>query len=245
VTKAIPAATDATPRLRKVCEQFETMFLSQLLKENLKKISSLKGSTPGGGLYGSLAADAFSTALAAGGGIGIADMLLNQLQGHQATGSNPGARRSAIPFPGTVTDNTVLGRLKAIDPVISNIARSLGVAGNWVRAIIVQESNVRPTALSSKGAGGLMQLMRETADEMGVKNRFDIADNIRGGATYFTKLLKQFGGNHELALAAYNAGPGAVSRHGGIPPYRETEQYVREVIQKKQELDEIYASEST
>ena len=110
---------------------------------------------------------------------------------------------------------------------IDAIAKRHGVDPHLVRAVIRVESNFDPKAVSPKGAAGLMQLMPETAMRYGVENRFDPAQNVDGGVRYLRDLMTMFNGNLSLALAAYNAGEGAVLKYGRrIPPYPETQQYV-------------------
>lgn len=112
---------------------------------------------------------------------------------------------------------------------IQAAAEVFAVDDALIRAIIHAESAYQPDALSPKGAQGLMQLMPATQADLQVIDVFDPVSNIEGGTLYLSRLLEQFDQSVELAAAAYNAGPGAVSEYGGIPPYKETREYVRRV----------------
>lgn len=116
------------------------------------------------------------------------------------------------------------------DPHIKFACQRHGLDYNLVKAVIKAESAFDPGALSPKGAMGLMQLMPETSRGLGVVDPFDPNQNIDGGVRYLKLLLHRFDNNVLLALAAYNAGPEAVEKHGGIPPYEETRNYVRRVL---------------
>ena len=111
---------------------------------------------------------------------------------------------------------------------VAQVEREYGLPSGIVDAVIYQESRGRMNAVSPKGALGLMQLMPGTAAQLGV-NPYDADQNIRGGARYLRQQIDRFG-SIPLALAAYNAGPGAVLRYGGIPPYRETQNYVATIL---------------
>jgi len=120
---------------------------------------------------------------------------------------------------------------QAYDEIIEEAAAKYEVDANLIRAVMQAESAFHPYVVSRAGAGGLMQLMPDLAEEMGVANAFDPRDNIMGGVRYLKRLLDYHGGNIDLALASYNAGPGNVERYGGIPPFEETRNYVKTIKQ--------------
>ncbi len=119
---------------------------------------------------------------------------------------------------------------QALAPLFDRAARNAQVSPHLLEAVASAESAFRSDAVSAKGARGVMQLMPGTARMLGVRNPDDAAQNIEGGAAYLGDLLRAFDGDTVLALAAYNAGPGAVRRHRGVPPYPETKAYVDRVL---------------
>lgn len=121
-------------------------------------------------------------------------------------------------------------RREKIAEDVKALSSKYGVDPLLVDAVIQQESGYQPAVVSKSGAIGLMQLMPKTAEGLGVKDPYDPLQNLEGGIKYLAQQLDRFGGNVSLALAAYNAGPGAVSKYGGIPPYNETQNYVRKIM---------------
>jgi soluble lytic murein transglycosylase-like protein len=132
---------------------------------------------------------------------------------------------SAAPVSGT-------GSSSAFDDQINAAAASNGIDPALLKGLVSQESGFNPNARSGAGAVGLTQLMPGTAASLGVTNPLDPAQSLQGGAKYLREQLDRFGGDEQLALAAYNAGPGAVQKYGGVPPYAETQNYVTSVMSK-------------
>lgn len=117
-----------------------------------------------------------------------------------------------------------------IDELIETFSEKYNIDSDFIKAIIKQESGFNAKATSKKGAMGLMQLMPKTAESLGVVDAYNPSQNIEGGVKYLKGLLEKFDNNQELALAAYNAGPNAVKKYGGIPPYKETQNYVKAIM---------------
>jgi Transglycosylase SLT domain len=139
-------------------------------------------------------------------------------------------KRPALYRP--IRPSTSPGNRLAYAALIDQVAGETGVKPELLHAVIRAESAYDPAAISPAGAGGLMQLMPGTADRYGVRDRFDPAQNVRGGARYLRDLLQMFDRNLQLALAGYNAGENAVIQYDrSIPPYAETQQYVKRVLQ--------------
>ena len=215
-------------RLMKACQDFEAIFISHLLKTmrtSQEEESELFGDGLGGEIFQDLFDSEMAKTLSTGEGMGLARRIFSDLErllpdASQGPGSGGISSIRNPPGIGNVYQNHIL-----------DASRQYGVDPDLVRAVIQRESGGDPNSVSSKGAKGLMQLMDETASEMGVRNSRDPRENIMGGTRYLRILLNRFGGDVQLALAAYNAGPAAVEQYGGIPPYRETREYVGRVLE--------------
>jgi hypothetical protein len=246
--------------LEKSAEEFEGVFLNTLLKAMRQTVPENDLFNGGGAtkFYRQMHDAEIAKTLATGhSGMGIADMIVRQLSrdGENETTLPPSgpkvlARyREVMPLGPDTPVRSRLTRLAAQQG--TTVADTLGrfqreiESASWgsgldpalILSVVMEESGGDPGARSSKGALGLMQLMPETARELGVADRTDAAQNLQGGARYLADMLKKFAGQLDVALAAYNAGPGTVDRLGGkIPDYPETRRYVRRVLERYEQL---------
>ena len=163
------------------------------------------------------------------------DELFYHVDGDRVVFTNSPLRNDSRPVPGMESPTgPARKRLPSTiyDPFIERVARENGLSPSLIKAVALVESGFDPHAVSSKGAQGLMQLMPGTARQYGVQDAFDPLENLRAGARHLRALLDEFDADETLALAAYNAGSGAVRRHGGVPAYPETRAYVRKVQER-------------
>lgn len=247
---ALGKGRSADDRIMKTAREFEAMFAGYMLKNmnNAVQRDPLVKKSMGESVFQDMLMDEYAKTISENGSFGLSGMLYRTLKNDPATLSaytdkmhEYNAKKYAMQaasftngdfgeIEGLKNRDSVDVRMKKLEPYIRSAARRNGVDADLVAAVIRQESGGDAYAVSQSGAKGLMQLMDSTARELGVRNVFDRASNIEGGTRYLKKLLASYNNDLELALAAYNAGPEAVAKHGGVPPYPETRNYVDSVM---------------
>jgi Rod binding domain-containing protein len=235
----------------KAARGFESMFLNMVYKEmkNGMKLDKEDGGEDGEMTFGADTLEgytnmAFTDELSkVGSGIGIAQKVYQQLTGEKLEPyrqySQGGTKidfkthkvqndNSFKPLGDTFIDR-LNSRLGNLSDIIKEASDKHNVPEHLIKAVISAESAGKSNAVSGAGAKGLMQLMDGTAKDLGVKNSFDAKDNIMGGTKYLKQMLDKYNGDTNLALAAYNAGPGNVDKYKGVPPFSETNSYLKKV----------------
>jgi soluble lytic murein transglycosylase-like protein len=242
-------------RIQKVAHDFESLFTSMMLK-SMRKASGDNPMMPqsfGEKIYTEMLDDEYSKMSGKHGFIGLAAMIEKELERQDpAESSNDKIPESTlenmwIPDNSFITSQksqsssikqsgTIRERVNKWESIINDASQTYNVDNKLISAIIAQESGGNQYAVSKAGAKGLMQLMDSTANDLGVDNSFSPKLNIMGGTRYIRSLLDKYNGNEQLALASYNAGPGAVDKYNGIPPYTETQNYVKSVLELKSQF---------
>jgi len=242
---------EASKRAHKAAQEFEALFTSMMFKAMRKTVpeGSLIKTGMGEKIFTEMLDSEYSKLMASKGSMGLADLIVKEIERSEGRSfpsmreldntplwaiekRRPSGSASQSGRNNATLIERVNGRWEAL---ITEASERHGVDRDLVTAVIAQESAGNPNAVSHKGAKGLMQLMDGTAREMGVRYSFSPAENINGGVKYLKMMLNMFDGDEKLALASYNAGPGAVRRHGGIPPFRETQEYVTAVLRLREQ----------
>lgn len=231
-------------RAAEVSKQFESLLTTMMLKSMMPESNGMFGEEGfGGDYFESIFQQEIATHMSKGKGLGVADMIYQKITGEKLD-KTPVKIERVIPPPikspklSLGTENTSpikpstqsLDRLSKYDPIIDRASAMYGIDKNLIKSVILAESAAKEDAISSAKAKGLMQLMDSTADYLGVKNSWNPQENIFGGTKYLAELLRKYNGELKFALAGYNAGPGNVDKYKGIPPFAETQSYVKRVM---------------
>ena len=250
ITSPSSPSTQNSEKIRKVATDFESLFTSMMLRSMRKTVGDNPLIPAGFGekIYTDMLDDEYSKMVGKHASLGLADMIVKELERNNTQQSSLGKLDNLntiepwmldsrlVPQNVSVPEGKPAAMVKKWDKMVSEAGETYDVDKNLISAVIAQESAGNPYAVSRAGAKGLMQLMDTTAQDMGVSHSFSPKSNIQGGVKYLRKMLDQFNGDEELALAAYNAGPSAVKKYNGIPPYSETINYVKSVLRLKKQF---------
>ena len=238
-------------KLKAAVKDFEAIFVQYMLK-SMQETENIDGEDkPGQGFGKDIMTGLFNMKLAQymakNSELGIGSMLYKEFTGENLDSQVPQSPptdgnmslqnlpSSQAPFGAlqkirAYSSGSLLENVGKYSDIINEAAGAYNLQPNLIKAVIAAESAGKVDSVSSKNAKGLMQLIDSTAKEMGVTNPMDPRENIMGGTKYLKSLLDEFSGNLPLALASYNAGPGAVQQYGGVPPYGETQNYIKRVM---------------
>jgi Rod binding domain-containing protein len=246
--KGIDVSNRFTPeekqKLAKVSKEFESMLTSMMIKSMTKTTDGLLGKDNyGGDVLDVLFETELSNHITENQGMGVAEQIYNSLTGETISSLKKITKEKFIapimsnsvknetkPVVNNIKLNSnALNRIEEFKEIINEASNKYNVDKQLIKSVILAESAGKVDAKSRANAKGLMQLMDSTATDMGVKNPWNPRENIFGGTKYLSKMLKDFDGDIDLALAAYNAGPGNVKKYNGIPPFKETQNYITRV----------------
>lgn len=232
--------------ISRAAKGFESLFIFRMLQEMRKTVpkNPLWGDSFGMDVFMSMFDEKIANRIAESGQFGLSDILMKYLERKYEAGKEVPTDNSTSEKSGEnplIQDANIkelsLGEcVNRFLPIVNEAASEFKLDPDLLKAVIAQESGGKPQAVSKSGAKGLMQIMDSTAVELNVKNIFDPKENIFAGARYLKELLITYDGDLTLALAAYNAGPGAVKLYNGIPPYSETHNFIQKVIKLQKQF---------
>lgn len=238
--KSLPAGvTDA--KKWEVAQQFEGMFTHEMVKAMRKTIpeSEEDQSSSGREIFQGMLDEQYANMLSHNNNPrGISMSIYRELERQEGKEVKiPAEMRPTLKTDFAYPKFTSAPKSNPLDAIVKEASQTHQVDADLIRSVIQQESAGQKDAVSPVGAKGLMQLMDSTAKEVGVSNAFDPRQNVMGGTAYLKKLLNRFGGSEKLALAAYNAGPGNVEKFGGLPPFKETQNYVKSILSRRAQIE--------
>ena len=232
-------------KLAKASKEFESILTSMMIKSMTKTTDGLFGKDNyGGDVLDVLFETEISNFITNKQGMGVAEQIYRNITGEELPKSISfdKEKRASIKFENLPSisaekkaeinskiNSKAFERIQNYKDYIDQASDKFNIEPNLIKSVILTESAGKVNAESKAKAKGLMQLMDSTATDMGVRNPWNPKENIFGGTKYLSKMLKEFDGDRDLALAAYNAGPGNVKKYGGIPPFKETQAYIKRV----------------
>lgn len=237
-------STEQKRRLSEATKGFESMLTSMMLKSMTKATGGMFGeNSMGGDYFDTIFESEFASYISKSKGLGISDILYKKLTGEDINSlpmlqnldqfydlKKLNIKTKGLDLPQINPTKSSINRLNKYDNIINKASKLFKIDKNLIKSVILTESAGKENALSIANAKGLMQLMDATAKDLGVKNVWNPKENILGGTKYLADLLRQYNGDINLALAGYNAGPGNVEKHNGVPPFPETKNYISRVL---------------
>ena len=241
-------------KLQKAAKEFESLFVGYMLKGMRSTVpkSDMEKNELGGDMMEGMFDMEFAKYVSNNSNLGLGEMLYKKLTGEelpkgtahrsyvlpstQVQPANPSS--TSVAAQPVKPSASVQQRIESYGDTIAAASQKYGVNPNLIKAVMASESGGKPYARSSKSAKGLMQLIDSTASDMGVKNVWNPQQNIFGGTKYLKQMLDKFQGDLPSAVASYNAGPAAVEKQGGVPPIKETKDYVSKVLNYLQQFEQ-------
>ncbi len=254
INTALQSQAGNSKNAQEASKGFEGLFVSMMLKAMRKTVpeNGLLKKNIGESIYTDMLDNKYASIIAENADLGLEENIMNQINSDNSrsmaslSGSmNQVLQKNSLQYAATSRNplNSIVKGVEKWSPEIAKASETYNVNKYLISAVIAGESGGNPNAVSHAGAKGLMQLMDGTAKDMGVGNAFDPKQNIMGGSKYLASMLEKYNGDENLALAAYNAGPAATDKYGGVPPYRETVNYVNRVNDYKNYMESLNEQE--